>query len=76
MVKNGFNGHTWPKNLFAFGHDGCGDYYFINLESNNQNIYYADHECDFDLENKVPYAKSMKEFLDLEIEIENEIKCE
>lgn len=34
--------NSWPKNYFVIGHDGCGNYYY--LETNDYSIGCYDHD--------------------------------
>ena len=46
--KGGFFDTDWPNHFFIIGFDGCGNYYFIDLETNKERVYFADHESHFD----------------------------
>ena len=42
-----FFGNTWPSHFFAIGHDGFGNFTFINVKEFDETIYFADHEEEF-----------------------------
>jgi hypothetical protein len=39
-----FGYHPWPREFFAIGDDGCGDYYFIVPSRDDRRIFMANHE--------------------------------
>lgn len=70
-----FFGRTWPKHYFAFGHDGFGNYFFLNLNDNDQAIYFADQSEDVSL-NDLPYleySSSMADYVCMSLEDQQEI---
>ena len=57
--KNGYFGEKWPERYFIIGHNGCGDYYVVNLNSSEFSVGFSDHEkmeCNL-------YAESQEEFI-------------
>lgn len=48
--KGFFRYRCWPDNFYALGWDGCGNYYFIRLDKQDETVYLADHEAPFDPE--------------------------
>lgn len=70
----GFYNHVWPDYFFAFGHDGCGDYYFIDCrDKKSGHIYFADHEKNFNKEKMDIFMPNLKVFLDSKINL-NQVK--
>jgi len=51
LRENGFFEYSWPDNFFAIGHDGFGNYIFLNLKNNDEKIYSADNDFEFDINN-------------------------
>lgn len=43
-----FFGNLWPPYFLAIGHDGFGNFIFLNLGEYDEAIYFADHEEEFD----------------------------
>ena len=39
-----FFGNQWPPHFLAIGHDGFGNFSFLNLKENDTAIYFIDHE--------------------------------
>lgn len=39
-----FGDKDWNKNLLAFGHDGCGNYFCINVQNIDAGVFIRDHE--------------------------------
>lgn len=70
-----FFGRQWPQAYFAFGHDGFGNYFFLNLKENDPTIYFADHDEDVSL-NDLPYLEycsSMEEYISMGLEDQQDI---
>ena len=70
LIKFGFFGNSWPRHLFAIGHDGFGNYIFINLESDDEEVFIADHEVEFDPKalHEMLLASNFKEYINSCIE--------
>lgn len=43
LRARGFVTMNWPKEYFAFGSDGAGNYYFLTTSPFDGHVYYADH---------------------------------
>jgi len=56
---NGYFGEKWPERYFIIGQNGCGDYYVIDLQSQNFSIGFSDHEA---MECTL-YASNKEEFI-------------
>ena len=39
-----YGDENWPSTLFAFGHDGAGNYFCIDTNSADATVYLRDHE--------------------------------
>ena len=67
LRENGFFGQSWPKNYFAIGHDGFGNYVFLSLRDNDKKIYFVDHDFleDINLLEELEYAPSMEEYIEM-----------
>ena len=67
LRENGFFGQSWPKNYFAIGHDGFGNYVFLSLIDNDKKIYFVDHDFleDINLLEELEYAPSMEEYIEM-----------
>jgi hypothetical protein len=65
LRRNGFFGRPWPNHLLAIGHDGFGDFLFIDLSVSEGVIYITDHEEEFDLTDitEMELASSMEEYI-------------
>ena len=67
LRENGFFENNWSSNFIAIGHDGFGNYIFLNLVSSDEKIYYADHDHDYDLDindlEGLEYSSSMEEYI-------------
>jgi hypothetical protein len=70
-----FFGKEWPQYYFAFGHDGLGNYFFLNLKENDLAIYFADHDEDISLNDLsyLEYSSTMKEYISMSLEDQQEI---
>ncbi|MFT6734563.1 MAG: hypothetical protein ACJAS9_002765 [Polaribacter sp.] len=66
LRKNGFFGRPWPGHLLAIGHDGFGDFLFVDLSISDETIYITDHEGEFCLTDisEMELASSMEEYVD------------
>jgi hypothetical protein len=42
----GFILEPWPESWFTFGHNGCGDHYFIDLRLGSRPVFCKSHEGD------------------------------
>jgi hypothetical protein len=42
--EEGFFGMPWPAHFFAFGGDGMGNQYYLDLRREPSPVYFADHE--------------------------------
>ena len=62
-----FFGNLWPSNFLAIGHDGFGNYIFLNLGGNDEAIYFVDHEEEFDPQDisELELASDMEEYIQL-----------
>ena len=71
----GFFGNQWPSHFFAIGHDGFGNYIFLCLLGNDEAVYIADHEEDFNQNNiaDMELASDMKEFIEICLEDQQDI---
>lgn len=70
-----FFGKEWPQHYFALGHDGFGNYFFLNLKENDRAIYFADHDEGLSL-NDLPYLEysaTMEEYISMNLEDQREI---
>ena len=65
LRTNGFFGRPWPNHFFAIGHDGFGDFLFVDLSRSDEIIYITDHEEEFDLTDivEMELASSIEEFI-------------
>jgi hypothetical protein len=54
-----FDGKPWPSNCFQIGHDGCGNFYFLEVDDPTCAVQSYDHETD-EVE---MYAGSLEAFL-------------
>ncbi len=75
LRTEGFFGAAWPHSFFAIGHDGFGNYYFLNLKNNDCVIYFADHEEPFDSINleSLEFASNMDEYIEICIECQQDV---
>lgn len=75
LRTSSFFGKEWPQNYFVIGHDGFGNYFFLNLKDNDQAIYFADHDEDVDLNNLsyLMYSSSMSVYISMNLEDQKEI---
>ena len=78
LREKGFFDQEWPNYFYAFGKDGFGNYYFINLRDDDQSIYFADHEETFNYENieEMRSNWSMDDFIEDQIDIRKETVSE
>jgi len=62
-----FHGNLWPHHFLAIGHDGFGNFIFLNLEAYDERIYFADHEEQFDPRDiaDLELAGNMEEYIQL-----------
>lgn len=70
-----FFGKEWPHHYFVCGHDGFGNFFFLNLNENDQTIYFADHEEDVSLDDLpyLEYSSTMAEYISMNLEDQKEI---
>jgi len=75
LRESGFFGKQWPNHFFAIGHDGFGNYYFLNLHENDEAVYIADHEENFNHNNisDMELASSMKEYVEICLEEQQDV---
>ena len=78
LRQDGFFEQIWPKEFFAFGDDGCGNYWFLDLRSTSESVYQADHEDVFspDEVEEMFFMSNLQEFADYCNQMEAEIKAE
>jgi hypothetical protein len=65
LRQNGFFSHFWPNHLFAIGHDGFGNYIFLNLKGNDPKIYLVNHDenIDFNDISDIELSSTMSEYI-------------
>ncbi|WP_020411245.1 SMI1/KNR4 family protein [Microbulbifer variabilis] len=67
LRKCHFYGNLWPPHFLAIGHDGFGNFMFLNLKEHDKTIYFADHEEEFDSRDisDLELAADMEEYIQL-----------
>ena len=62
-----FFGNLWPARFLAIGHDGFGNFIFLNLSESDETIYFVGHEEEFDPQNisDLELASNMEEYIQL-----------
>ena len=75
LRTEGFFGAKWPQTFFAIGHDGFGNYYFLNLQDNDPAVYFADHEEAFDHKylEQLEFASDVDEYIEICLECQQDV---
>ena len=75
LRTEGFFGSHWPSQFLAIGHDGFGDFLFLNLSEESESIYITNHEEEFDYSDisNFELASSMAEYIELCLEEQQDV---